>query len=65
MLRQLFIETGIWLWAQHKHDNCSHSFKNLYSASSSPLLFRGASDSSMVKKNSFKTIIECVGKRPR
>ena len=42
-----------------------HSFKNSYSATSSPLLLRGAPDSSTVKKNSFKTTIECVGKRPR
>src|SRR6218665_3805311 len=45
--------------------NGIHSFKNLYSASSSPLLLRGATDSSKVKKNSFKTMIECVQKRPR
>src|SRR6218665_1660906 len=30
-----------------------HSFKNFYSTSSSPLLLRGAPDSSSVKKNSF------------
>jgi|SRR6218665_183856 len=37
-----------------------HSFKNFYSASSSPLLLRGAPISSTFKKNSFKTTIECV-----
>jgi len=35
-----------------------HSLKNFYNASSSPLLLRGAPDSSTVKKNSFKTTIE-------
>jgi len=36
-----------------------NSFKDLYSTSSRKLL-RGAPDSSTVKKNSFKLIIECV-----
>ena len=39
-------------------------FKNFKSASSSALLLRGAPDSTMVKTKFFKTIIECVGKRP-
>src|SRR6218665_2301918 len=39
-----------------------HLFKNFYSASSSPLLLRDP-DSSTVKKNSFKTTIECIEKR--
>src|SRR6218665_1858463 len=42
-----------------------HSFKNFSSTSSSPLLLRGAPNSSTVKNKSFKMIIECVGKRPR
>ena len=42
-----------------------HSFINFYSTSSRPLLLRGSPNSSTVKKNSFKTKIECVGKRPR
>ena len=42
-----------------------HSLRNFYSTSSSPLLLRGAPGSSTVKKNSFKTTIECVRKRPR
>ena len=48
-----------------KLDQNIHSFKNFYSASLSPLLLRGAPDSSRVKKNSCKTILKCVGKRPR
>src|SRR6218665_427581 len=39
-----------------------HSFKNLYSASSRKLLHRGSPDTITVKKNSFKTIIQCIGK---
>src|SRR6218665_2362243 len=41
------------------------TFKNFYSASSSPLLLGGAPDYSTAKKNSFKTTIECVGRRPK
>jgi len=45
---------------------CLYSFIHsiTFIALFSPLLLRGAPDSSTVNKNSFKTIIECVEKRP-